>query len=112
MLQDEITEIGRVSPYFAISCPLPLGHPPERRGINSSSWKGKVVFGGFEHPWLDPLWRRILLVLFCGAWTGVEYLNNNQTWAIIIAAITAYAAWGYLFAYKVTSADEPRTGED
>ncbi|OJJ13320.1 hypothetical protein BKI51_04620 [Alphaproteobacteria bacterium AO1-B] len=73
--------------------------------------KGKFVFGGFEHPWLDPLWRRILIVGFCAAWTGVEYYNDNQTWAIIVGAITAYAFYGYLIAYKGSTTKLPEDQE-
>lgn len=62
--------------------------------------EGKTVFGPVEHPWFDPLWRRIVLVAFCAAWTGVEYSFGNTTWVYIMAAITGYAGWAYLFAYK------------
>lgn len=62
--------------------------------------KGKTLFGPVEHPWFDPLWRRILLVAFCAGWTGVEYAFENTTWVYIMVAITAYAGWSYLIAYK------------
>ncbi len=62
--------------------------------------KGKIVLGPVEHPWFDPLWRRVLLVLFCGAWAGMEYYLGNITWVYIIGAITGYAAWAYLIGYK------------
>ncbi|WP_428642363.1 hypothetical protein [Roseibium sp.] len=58
------------------------------------------MFGPVEHPWFDPLWRRIVLVAFCACWTGVEYYFGNTTWVYIMAAITAYAGWAYLVAYK------------
>ncbi|WP_422039812.1 hypothetical protein [Roseibium sp.] len=67
--------------------------------------KGKTVLGPAEHPWLDPLWRRVALVVFCGGWTIVEFAAGNTGWASIVGAITAYAAWCYLYAYK--GADDP-----
>ncbi|MEP2706771.1 MAG: hypothetical protein ABJN98_11140 [Roseibium sp.] len=70
------------------------------------------MFGPVEHPWFDALWRRIALVGFCAAWTGVEYYNNNTTWVYIMAAITAYAAWSYLFTYKGSKTAEPETGSE
>ncbi|QDG78971.1 hypothetical protein [Labrenzia sp. PHM005] len=70
------------------------------------------MFGGFEHPWLDPLWRRVLIVLFCAGWTGLEFFNQDQTWGFIIGAITAYAAWGYLVAYKVTNTDDTKDPDE
>lgn len=58
------------------------------------------MLGPTEHPWLDPLWRRVVLVVFCGGWTIMEYALGNPGWAIFIGAVTLYAGWSYLFAYK------------
>jgi len=62
--------------------------------------EGKTVFGPVEHPWFDPLWRRLILVGFCAGWTGLEYSLGNSTWVFIMGAITLYAGWAYLYAYK------------
>lgn len=62
--------------------------------------EGKSVLGAAEHPWLDPFWRRLVLVLFCAGWTVMEYAMGNATWAYIVGAITLYAAWAYLYTYK------------
>lgn len=70
--------------------------------------EGKTVFGPVEHPWLDPLWRRIALVVFCGAWTGMEYYLGHSGWAIFVGLVTLYAAWSYLVTYKGPE-DETRT---
>jgi hypothetical protein len=43
------------------------------------------------HPFYRPLWRRLLLVGICAAWTGVEFYNNEQTWGTIFLVVTAYA---------------------
>ena len=66
--------------------------------------EGKTVLGPAEHPWLDPLWRRVALVVFCGVWTVVEFAMGNTGWGSIIGAVTAYAAWCYLYAYKGSDA--------
>lgn len=58
------------------------------------------MFGAAEHPWLDPFWRRLVLVLFCAGWTVFEYSMGETTWTYIVGAITLYAAWAYLYAYK------------
>ncbi|MTH96493.1 hypothetical protein [Roseibium sp. RKSG952] len=52
-----------------------------------------------SHPFLRPLWRRILLVLFCFGWAGVEFYNDDQTWGLITLAIAAYAIWSFLISY-------------
>jgi len=74
--------------------------------------KGKVVFGNSEHPWLDPLWRRIALVAVCCVWTGVEFYHDNHTWAAIAGAITAYAVWTHLVSYKPQDGIPPNTRTD
>lgn len=63
------------------------------------------MLGSVEHPWFDPLWRRIALVAFCAAWTGLEYFFENITWVYIMVAITVYAAWAFLLSYR--SPDDP-----
>lgn len=70
--------------------------------------KGKTVLGPAEHPWLDPLWRRVALVVFCGGWTILEFAAGNTGWASIVGAITAYAAWCYLYAYKGSDDPSPK----
>lgn len=56
--------------------------------------------GKTEHPFLDPLWRRIVLLGICLGWSGVEFYFGNDTWGMITLAISAYTGWIYLYAYK------------
>ncbi|MBO6758817.1 MAG: hypothetical protein JJ902_20980 [Roseibium sp.] len=60
------------------------------------------MFGKAEHPFFDPLWRRVLLVAFCVFWAGVEFYSSNALWGYVFLAIAAYAAWAYLIAYQKT----------
>ncbi len=55
---------------------------------------------GDDHPFLRPLWRRIALVAFCGAWAVFEYVTGSPGWALAAGAMTAYGAWLYLINYK------------
>lgn len=64
-----------------------------------------------SHPFLDPLWRRVALVVFCFAWAGFEFYNGNQTWGWITCAIAAYAVWAFLLTYKM-SADKPSSTDN
>lgn len=73
--------------------------------------KGIFVFGPVEHPFLHPLWRRVVLIAFCALWTLIEYQLGNTTWMYIIGAITLYGAWAYLIAYKVPGAADQLPGE-
>lgn len=44
-----------------------------------------------------PLWRRILLVVFCFGWTVVEFATGAPFWGLLFAAIGIYAAWQFFF---------------
>ncbi|SHM25392.1 hypothetical protein [Roseibium suaedae] len=52
------------------------------------------------HPFFRPLWRRVALVAVCAGWAGFEAYMGNGTWAMIVAGISAYAAWAYLIDWK------------
>ncbi|GAA0778068.1 hypothetical protein [Roseibium denhamense] len=74
------------------------------------------MFGPVEHPWLDPLWARLLLVSACAGWTCVEYFFGSVTWVYIMGAITLYAGWAYLISYQGPDVPDrktrPRMSED
>ena len=53
-----------------------------------------------EHPFYRPLWVRLLLVGFCGAWTALEFYNGQQTWGMIFLAVFAYAFAQLILFYK------------
>lgn len=59
-----------------------------------------------SHPFLDPLWRRILLVAFCAAWAAWEFRNGDQFWSTVTLGMTAYAAYSYLYAYETAKPKE------
>jgi hypothetical protein len=53
-----------------------------------------------DHPFLRPLWRRILLVAFCVCWSAWEiFYNGEQLWIYIALGMTAYATWVFLITY-------------
>ena len=53
-----------------------------------------------DHPFYRPLWRRLLLVGFCAAWTAVEFYNGEQTWSMIFLVVTAYAFANLILFFK------------
>ena len=52
-----------------------------------------------DHPFFRPLYRRVLVTLFCAAWAAWEVYNGERLWSYITMGITAYAAWVFLFTY-------------
>lgn len=67
-----------------------------------------------EHPFLRPLYRRVILVAICFAWAGFELYMGSQTWAILSAAIGVYGVWIFFVTYKPLDETPPAsrdTGE-
>lgn len=58
-----------------------------------------------NHPYFRPLWRRVAIVGFCGAWTFVEWRYGEQIWMIMILTLTVWLAWAFFLAF------EPRDSE-
>lgn len=61
------------------------------------------------HPWLDPLWRRVVLVATCAVWALVELMTDNMMWFVMVGVITVYGAYAYLYDY--TPSDAGKTPE-
>jgi hypothetical protein len=52
-----------------------------------------------DHPFFRPLYRRVLVTLFCAAWTAFELYSGEQLWSYIWMGLTAYSAWVFLYTY-------------
>ncbi|WP_420961269.1 DUF3329 domain-containing protein [Brucella sp. IR073] len=63
-----------------------------------------------SHPFLDPLWRRVVLIGFCAAWSIVEWTRGDSFWGTLTAGVTVYGAWAYLWKYQPAEANK-ETGE-
>ena len=53
-----------------------------------------------QHPWFAPLYRRLIAVAVCVVWLALEFHAGEQFWSAIALAVTAYAVWALLIAYK------------
>ena len=58
-----------------------------------------MIKNNSSHPFLDPLWRRILLIVAIAAWALTELYFESYTWATIVGVFTVYGAWSYLINY-------------
>ncbi|OLP59472.1 hypothetical protein BJF93_12265 [Xaviernesmea oryzae] len=63
-----------------------------------------------DHPFYRPLWRRLLIVGACFAWTGVEFWNGEQTWGTIFLIISAYVVGALILFFKPKTPDAPFAG--
>lgn len=59
------------------------------------------------HPFLNPLWRRIALVAFVGAWAAYEIIvSKDQLWMMLAVGMLGYAIWTFIFQWP-KDADQP-----
>ena len=49
------------------------------------------------HPWLVPLYRRVLVLAVCCGWLAFETLQHEQNafWLLIASLTTGYAVWEF-----------------
>lgn len=66
-----------------------------------------MKFFDLRHPFFLPLWRRIITVVFTGGWALVELSGSNPGWAILFAAITAFAAYEFFIVFDPENYKEP-----
>lgn len=45
-----------------------------------------------HHPFFDPVWRRVAVVLVCVGWGIVEFVNDAAVWGALFVTIGAVAA--------------------
>lgn len=60
-----------------------------------------------SHPFLDPLWRRVVLIGGCAAWFAAELYRGDTFWMLMVGAVTVYGAWTYLYDYEPS--DPPKS---
>lgn len=53
-----------------------------------------------NHPFYEPLWRRILIPGVCFVWAVVELLTGSVTWAAISGALGVFAAYKLLVEWR------------
>ncbi|RWX78752.1 DUF3329 domain-containing protein [Neorhizobium lilium] len=49
-----------------------------------------------NHPFYEPLWRRVVIPAICFVWAGIELYSGSVTWAMISAALGLFAAYKLL----------------
>ena len=59
------------------------------------------------HPWLDPLYRRVGVVLFICAWLAVEFWTEpGGLWFWMMVAVLAWAIWDFFLAGNYPMAED------
>lgn len=60
-----------------------------------------------QHPFFQPLWRRIVTVVAPAAWAVVEFYNESPGWAVIFLGAAGYAAWQLFYVFDPNAATTP-----
>jgi hypothetical protein len=69
---------------FAAPCP---------RSAKTNARSLRMKFLDRDHPMFRRAWVRWLTVLFPAMWAAVEFYFESPFWAILFAALSAYAFW-------------------
>lgn len=64
-----------------------------------------------QHPFLDPLWRRVVIVAFCAGWSVLEWINQQTGWGMLTAAATVYGVWSLLLTYEAGKSKSETGGQ-
>lgn len=57
------------------------------------------------HPWLQPLYRRIGVIVFCGLWLGFEgWTEAGSLWFWLAAFALGWAVWDFFLSGTYRSA--------
>lgn len=59
-----------------------------------------------QHPFFNPLWRRIAVTTVCALWGLYEWSQDAQIWAILFGAIAVYCAHQFFWAWQPSSLDD------
>ena len=52
-----------------------------------------------------PLWRRIVLIVFCFGWAAFEFWGGDQNWGYVAAGIGFVAVWIFLIRWEADSSE-------
>jgi hypothetical protein len=47
-----------------------------------------------DHPFLLPLWRRVVVVAVCVIWAAAEWATDSPFWGTLAGGLAVYAFWG------------------
>lgn len=64
-----------------------------------------------DHPFLRPLWRRIVIVVATLAWAGVEFMNGAVGWGFVFLAAALYCGL-HFFVVSRPKQDDTTGGAD
>ncbi|MEM7303470.1 MAG: DUF3329 domain-containing protein [Pseudomonadota bacterium] len=61
----------------------------------------------FNHPFFEPLWRRIAVVVFCIGWGVFEFISGATFWGVLFGGLGLFAGYAFFIAPQ-----EPNVSDD
>ncbi|MBE3636851.1 hypothetical protein [Mangrovicoccus algicola] len=52
-----------------------------------------------NHPFFRPLWRRVLITVFCLGWALFEAVAGGPFWAVLTGGLGLWCAWGFFVTF-------------
>jgi hypothetical protein len=74
--------------------------------------KKRRSFFDLNDKFYEPLWIRIAIVGFSGAWGLFEFMAGAPFWGVLFAAIAVYAFYGLFIAFDPHEATEENTDKE
>lgn len=62
-----------------------------------------------DHPFYEPLWRRVLIPAVCFVWASFELYAGEPFWAIIVGALGLYATYKLFMVKRKAVPDKAST---
>lgn len=60
-----------------------------------------------NHPFYQPLWRRVLIPAVCAAWAIFELVAGEPLWAVIVGVTGAYATYKLFIEKRKPPVEKP-----
>jgi len=53
-----------------------------------------------SHPWMQPLWVRVTILVICIAWCIVEFAGGSPFWGVLAGGAAGYALWTFFLSWE------------
>jgi len=60
-----------------------------------------------DAPFYRPIWIRLVIVITCFGWGGVEFMNGSPGFAALFLAIGGYSAYRFFVTFSPAPSDPP-----
>lgn len=59
-----------------------------------------------SHPWMQPLWVRVSILVVCIVWCVIEFTSGSPLWGVLAAGAAGYAVWTFFLTFDKAESEE------